>query len=281
MRSQKDRIERTFYASGQVETEITYDRGHVNGVTKRWHPNGVLASAIPVEDDMVEGVARFWDDSGKLLGEYEILGGTGIQKMWFPNGQLMGETPMQNGMITGRQIAFFENGEFCAETYYIANKKVSKKRYQEACRTDPSLPRYEDEVPKARRGIVPESSQAAGDEAETDMLSEELLADANSREVLEWLAEGSATRTLGELPTREASIGLARDIYDLGAIRVTAVRIDRYPDRQENTGKLVISLPREETAREKLLGWAGQIAEEQGYEPVQDSGQNYLFVMLD
>jgi hypothetical protein len=62
---------------------------------------------------------------------------------------------------------------------------------------------------------------------------------------------------------------------------LTAVKIDRYPDGEENTSKLVISLPKEKAARKKLFGWAADRAEEQGYDPEPDVGQKDLFVMLD
>jgi hypothetical protein len=107
---------------------------------------------------------------------------------------------------------------------------------------------------------------------EEDPLAEKLLAAPGTREVLEWLRESSATRTLGELPTPQASIEIAKEIYDLGASKATAVKIDGYPDWQENTGKLVISLPKEKAARKKLFGWAADRAEEQGYDPEPDVG---------
>jgi hypothetical protein len=86
---------------------------------------------------------------------------------------------------------------------------------------------------------------------------------------------------LGELPTREASIELVKEIYALGALEVRAVKIDCYPNGEENAGKVVISLPSEALARKKLFAWAAQWATEQGYDPEIDVGQKHLFVMLD
>lgn len=279
----KNGTERTFYPDGKREGEITYVNGQVNGITKHWHPNGVLASEIPVKNNIVEGVAKFWDENGNLLGTYEIRNGTGVQKMWFPNGTLMGKTPLLNGMISGRQIAYFEDGTLAGETYFIRNQQVSKRKYRDACQKDPSLPRYEDEArlkPTTRTRPKPDKSPTK-EGAEDSFLPEQLLAEAGGREVLEWLQEGAAARTLGELPTREGSIALAKEIYALGATNVTTVSIHRYPNGEENSGKLILSLPNQKTVRKKLFAWAAEWAQEQGYDPELDTGQKHLFVMLD
>jgi hypothetical protein len=86
------------------------------------------------------------------------------------------------------------------------------------------------------------------------MMIEELLNDPESKEVLAWLQSGPPdSRTLGELPTTAASVALAREVYALGAERVTAVRIDTYPDGEQNTGKLVITLPNDSPARKRIF----------------------------
>jgi hypothetical protein len=188
-----------------------------------------------------------------------------------------------DGQWTGRQTAYFEDGTVAAETYYLHNRRVSRKQYQEACKRDPSLLRYE-EAPGAKVSAIPSrkaAQSAAQQPAAGYSYAEQLLAHPRAREVLEWLRDGSAARTLGELPTREASIDLAKGIYDLGASKVTAVRIDRYPDEEENAGTLVISLPKEKAVRERLFDWAAERAEELGYDPEPDAGQGHLLVMLD
>jgi antitoxin component YwqK of YwqJK toxin-antitoxin module len=43
---------------------------------------------------------------------------------------------------TGRQKCWDENGDFVVEAYWIKGKKVSRKRYLEACKTDSELPQY-------------------------------------------------------------------------------------------------------------------------------------------
>lgn len=111
---------------------------------------------------------------------------------------------------------------------------------------------------------------------------DELLASPNSKEVLAWLKEAPPdTRTLGEMPTTEASLAMANELYARGATRVTAVKIDRYETGEENTGKLIVSLPKEPSARERVFAWCAECAEERGLDADRDTGQDHLFVLLD
>ncbi len=114
------------------------------------------------------------------------------------------------------------------------------------------------------------------------MKIEELLNTSGSREALAWLREGGPEeRTLGELPSREASLEIVQEIYSLGAARVTAVGITTYDTGEENTGKLIVSLPNSAPARAKVFAWCAQEAKHLGFEPERDIGQEHVFVMLD
>jgi hypothetical protein len=114
------------------------------------------------------------------------------------------------------------------------------------------------------------------------MTIEKLLECSESKEALVWLQEGPPdSRTIGELPTTEASLSVVRELYSLGARRVTAVEIDTYDSREENTGKLVISLPENESMRSGLFAWNAKHAYEMGFDPDEDMGQKHLLIMLD
>ena len=124
-------------------------------------------------------------------------------------------------------------------------------------------------------------------------LCETILAGKNAMEAREWLQtvrkRGFALVTLGELSSTEESLALVNKAYAAGAVRVTAVEVVEYPafgsqnkgKLSQNTGKLVIELPDDEPERADALAWAGAIAEEQGFDAETDTGQRYVFVMLD
>jgi hypothetical protein len=193
---------------------------------------------------------------------------------------------VDDGNCTGRQIVYFEDGELAGTTYWLENKRVSKKRYIEACEEDPRLPRYDDdaltEPPAPSAGTPSDTHETAESAEEADAFCRELLAGPAVREAREWLAEGtSPLRSLGEAADRAESQRLVDELYGLGAVTVWAVEIDGAPNDEQNSGKLVIELPTAADQRAALFDFCGESAEEMGFDRDKDVGQRYLFVMLD
>jgi len=108
-----------------------------------------------------------------------------------------------------------------------------------------------------------------------------LLASRKS-EALEWLEGGSAKsfRNIGELETTEESIAFIQRLYTLGAKTVLAVEIIEW-EEGENTGNLLVELPREGHLRIELFAFEKQHAESMGFEGAEDTGQLYLYFKLD
>ena len=109
------------------------------------------------------------------------------------------------------------------------------------------------------------------------------LADPNKAEAMSWLSSGppGSVRTLGEMESNEASVAFVRRLYDLGAVEVLAVEIDTDENGDANSGALLITLPDDPVARERLFGWSAQQAADMGFDGYEDFGQRHLFVMLD
>lgn len=114
---------------------------------------------------------------------------------------------------------------------------------------------------------------------DTDSICRKLLETRGPREVSEWINEGD--NTLGELD-RAKSLSLADEIYKAGAAHVYAIEIEEHPEGS-STGKLIVELPDDLAARQRVLAWAGKIASQQGFgdDPDTDTGQRYVFSMLD
>lgn len=276
----KNGVERTFHPNGQLSTEVTIKNGLPNGVTRNWHPNGVLALEAPVKDGVVEGTARQWNDSGQLLGTYEILNGSGVMKHWHPNGRLSGEITFVNGQFDGRIRTWDETGELIGEEFQIANKKVSKKKYIKACKSNPTLPRYDenDLNPKLKLPSTKyqRSKIAVPDEGRKkhhDFIAE-LRAKPNQAEARQWLA-GNERRFLGEMAP-EASREVIEQGYRVGAVKITAVDI-----QDETTNCMIVELPPKGVKRRKVFEWNNEIAQSSGFDPDADWGQNELFVFFD
>ncbi len=108
------------------------------------------------------------------------------------------------------------------------------------------------------------------------------LLDSKHAEALEWLRKASpdSFRNLGEMDSTEESIRFVQNLYDLGAQKVVAVEIDEY-DEGENTGHLVVELPPDPLPRQKLFAFERQHAESLGFDGVEDTGQQHLYLKLD
>ncbi len=104
---------------------------------------------------------------------------------------------------------------------------------------------------------------------------------SNKAEALEWLRAGSDTsfRNLGEMEAEEL-IEFVERLYDLGAEKVLAVEIDQYPEGA-NTGHLLVQLPSDGDAREKLFAFEREHAESHGFDGTPDEGQEYIYLKLN
>jgi antitoxin component YwqK of YwqJK toxin-antitoxin module len=273
-------IQRTFYSDGQLKTEVTWADGLPNGASRRWHSNGALAYEAQVKNGVEDGLVRHWNSRGELLGSYEIINGTGLVILWHENGGLFSEIQLVDGEFHGRQRVWWESGELGATAYWIRGRQVSKKKYHEAAERDPTLLRYDE---REGRGPPQEPSpRTRPGKKRASSTIRSLSVSHPGEEAKAWLesAPQAITRTLGSIETARESLELVKGLYRLGAERVCAIDITAH-DNAENTGRLVIRLPKSEEAREKLFEWAAGWAKEVGYEAEEDAGQTELFVSLD
>jgi hypothetical protein len=281
-------IERSYYDDGNLRAEGELLDGVVpHGVHRQWHPNGVLAMETPYDHGIIDGTFKQWNDKGELIVQCEITKGTGVLRQWHPNLNGYGELPFVGGKMTGRQRTLFDDGEISGEVYWLEDRKVSKKRYLEACRKNPTLPRYEDDAP-TRRNRPPKKQTAKSEEHhaaipnELDGLAVKLLHGTRVHEALSWLEESrEPSRSLGEATDQDESTRLVKKLYRLGAVGVHAVEIAGEATEDQNTGRVVIELPQDQERRSKLLKFCGKLARDMGFDPDTDVGQRFVLVMID
>jgi hypothetical protein len=233
---------------------------------------------------------RHYHEDGTLLGE-SPKSGTGVARSfghyateyWMQDGEPMGFIKINDGPLLA-QVKFIYNGKY-----------LSKKKYHALCDRDPKMPRFEDieeynylaaelkrERTKQRQHV--ELAEKHGDPGAREKLEsfcEKLLDGDTCREAVSWLKDRSRGQlTLSELQTTSESLRLVRRLYALGAKKVFAVGIasDRHG---ENSGKLVIALPKNPEKRRRVLRWCSKQAQSEGFAADPDIGQKYAFVMLD
>lgn len=112
---------------------------------------------------------------------------------------------------------------------------------------------------------------------------EQLMKDGESAEALSWAKEADGTdelRTIYELGNEESREIIER-LYELGAVRVTAIDIDTEPGFYASTDALVVELPDEAAKRKKLFRHESWHAGGFGFFGTPDTGQKYLLFWWD
>lgn len=275
------KIERDYHPNGQLRWQATIKNGKPVGIVRFWHENGVLAEEYFCDKDGLEhGSVKTWSKEGRLLGECQMDHGTGISKSWYENDQLESESYNVRGKSCGRSRIWEEDGSLMSVTYYLKGSEVSKKKYLEACRRDPTLPRYEDDEPE------PEEPEIVGvyqkretpiSECKRQQYTEHInkyLRKPNRGEALQWL-KGDENRWLGEM-THEDSLELIEEGYKAGATEILAVDI-----AYETTKRLIVYVPAAGAKRERVFKWHSVVVQKCGFDPYEDWGQNELFIFLD
>lgn len=271
------KVERSYHPNGQLSWRGTIKNGKPVGIVKHWYENGVLQRECPYDDDGLEhGIVKDWSKEGKLLGESRWEHGTGISKSWFENGRLESESYYVRGKRCGRSRIWWEDAGLMSVAYYINDREVSKKKYDEACKANPTLPHYEDD------GLEPEPVAAPIKYQKREMpVSEwerhkhrdfikEFLRQPNRGEARQWLA-GGEKRNIGEM-TPEESREYVEEGYKAGATKILAAEIE-----DDTTNCLIIYLPPHGPKRNRVFEWNGESAQKCGFDPYDDWGQNELF----
>ena len=112
-----------------------------------------------------------------------------------------------------------------------------------------------------------------------DAFCRNLLDTKTHREAKEWISESKDhnIRTIGE-QSPEQSLEIVQRLYRDGAQKVWVVDIENYPNEGQSTNNLVVELPTDLQLRMKLFKLEARVAANQGFDPVSDDGQHYMFL---
>jgi len=94
-----------------------------------------------------------------------------------------------------------------------------------------------------------------------------------------WVTESKDhdLRTIGEQSPAE-SIAIVKRLYEEGARKIWAVDLEIYPNEGQSTNILIVELPDEQKLRKKLFHLEARCAASEGFTPVSDDGQHYMFL---
>jgi hypothetical protein len=79
------------------------------------------------------------------------------------------------------------------------------------------------------------------------------------------------------------ALAVVQELYDLGAVCVTAVEISGRVERarHQDTSTLIVELPTDSAKRASLFEWQADFAIENDWDPTTDDGQDYLLIWRD
>jgi len=77
----------------------------LNGIQRKWHSNGQLASEEPYENGVMNGTFKQWNNRGLLVAQYEMVNGTGVKRVYNDSGELILDENYHKGMLEGETMS--------------------------------------------------------------------------------------------------------------------------------------------------------------------------------
>ena len=109
----------TLFPDGSIEIEGAYKDGALDGAWTRHHPGGVIAEQGAYAAGKKTGRWAQSSATGALLGEYELLAGTGTEKRWHDNGALYSAITLKDGVRHGATKLYDREGTPLETARYV------------------------------------------------------------------------------------------------------------------------------------------------------------------
>jgi hypothetical protein len=118
-----------------------------------------------------------------------------------------------------------------------------------------------------------------------DVEAVRLMLYTENEEALAWLQAGTRDKlrtisggegSAGKLTKKKHAVAFVEKLYELGAVRVKAVDIDRQYPEHESTDRLVVELPSAPETRERVYRFYNEHSQGRGWDPSPDDGRRYL-----
>lgn len=91
--------------NGCIETEISYDKGQLEGESLYYHPNGIIWKRIPFHKNQANGTAEYYLDTGQLLQTINFCNGildNSALRFWSPEKIAADEFYRKGHLLSGR-----------------------------------------------------------------------------------------------------------------------------------------------------------------------------------
>jgi antitoxin component YwqK of YwqJK toxin-antitoxin module len=123
-----------YHSNGQKKAEQFFVKGTINqGASKTWYDNGQIETEMVFEKGKLQGPFKSWHRDGKVSieGIYEAGDMNGEWKMYFENGNLTSVENYEKGKRIGTWKYYYETGKQRSELIYKDYLVVSKTEWDE------------------------------------------------------------------------------------------------------------------------------------------------------
>jgi antitoxin component YwqK of YwqJK toxin-antitoxin module len=113
----------TLFPDNTIEISGTYKDGTLDGPWERHH--AVTAAIIEqgaYANGQKHGKWRQSNPQGSVIGEYEMVSGTGVEKRWYEDGPLYSETALKAGVLHGAAKVYLHDGGLIANARHVKGK---------------------------------------------------------------------------------------------------------------------------------------------------------------
>ncbi|MBC8256830.1 MAG: hypothetical protein H8E85_05925 [Candidatus Marinimicrobia bacterium] len=92
-------VERSYFSNGNLEYEVEFVNGKLDGISKVWAEDGTLYSVSQYSNDQPNGKWKKFHPNGNLMFEvnYEYGQKHGTEKWYYENGQVKSEQEFEYG----------------------------------------------------------------------------------------------------------------------------------------------------------------------------------------
>ncbi len=186
----------------------------------------------------------------------------------------------------------YQNGQYVSESYIYHKRLVSKRTYEKARLDYPDMPVADadshdtaaelNQLMRLERRLLQQTAalhvQDCTRAAQNDHFCQQRIDVDDVVDAYSWLKRGAYT--LGEM-SRTQSKHLLTRLQRLGCPAVYVGKVEVLGVHAANGGYLVAELPVDLAQRREVLGIVNPLSTKQGFDPMLDDGQRYVFIKLD
>ena len=121
------KVKREYFTGGGLRSEfIMDDESGLNGLLKKYGPEGELTSTVPIKNGLKNGIETLYDKEGKTVLQTPYVNGKkeGIQKAYFPDGSIWYTMPFKNDKREGHAVMYDQKGHIVSEANYSDDVRI-------------------------------------------------------------------------------------------------------------------------------------------------------------